>query len=246
MKLKHLDYFSTHGNSLLHGASTLSKGLMVVLLITVIIVSPSLPFLTIIFLTISLLFLVSRLPLGYFFHFLFYPFLFALIFSLGGLGGDLSPPVIVLKAVNAAFILLLFLATTPYYKIFSLLSLFLPGILVDILFISYRSFFLLGNQWENLFKALKLRGGLQRGKSLSSLKNLSWALGVNLLNSLEVNNRFYQVLLLRGSTRGLKERKNREKFFYNSQDLVPLLIGVWAFLLLWFWPRLHILFWERW
>ncbi|RQD76112.1 MAG: hypothetical protein D5R97_05075 [Candidatus Syntrophonatronum acetioxidans] len=238
MNLSYLDYLSTHGNSVLHRSSTLSKGLMVTLLITVIIISPSLPFLILIFLTINLLFFLARLPLLKFLHLLFYPFFFALVFALGGLGGGLTPPVIVLKAVNTAALLILFLSTTPYYKIFGLLSRFLPGILVDILFISYRSFFLLSTQMNNLTTALKLRGGIRKGKILSNLKNIAWALGVNLLNSLEINNRFYQVLLLRGSTRGFKEKEGREKPFGASCDLVPLLIGTGALLLLWSWPHL--------
>lgn len=226
MDLAYLDYLAAHGESPLHKASAPSKLFMLFIFISFIIISHSVIFLALSGLIILTLFALSKLPIKKISHLLFYPLFFSSVFALSGLGGTLSPAALVLKAVNTASLLILLLCTTPYYRIFSLLSVFLPALLVDILFISYRSFFLLIRQLSGLFTALRLRGGLQRGRFLSNLKNITSALSVTLLRSFELNERLYQVIQLRGYRQGFVGQ--REKILWSRCDLVPLLVGTAA------------------
>ncbi|MDO9573543.1 MAG: energy-coupling factor transporter transmembrane component T, partial [Candidatus Contubernalis sp.] len=189
---------------------------------SVIILSPSLEFLILSGAIIAALFILSELPLKKFIHLFFYPLFFSSVFAFSGLGGVLSPAVVILKAVNTAALLILILSTTPYYRIFSFLSLFLPPLLVDILFISYRSFFILIKQLSSLFNVLKLRGGLQRGRFFSNLKNITSALAVTLLHSFDLNQRLYQIIQLRGYRQGFVGQ--REKILWSRCDLVPILV----------------------
>lgn len=226
MDLAYLDYLAAHGDSPLHKASVPSKFFMLFIFISFIIISPSVVFLALSGIIILTLFPLSRLPLKKFAHLLFYPLFFSLVFALSGLGGTLSPAALVLKAVNTAALLILLLSTTPYYRIFGLLSVFLPALLVDILFISYRSFFILIRQMSGLFTALRLRGGLQRGRIFSNLRNITSALAVTLLRSFDLSERLYQILQLRGYQQGFVGQ--REKIHWSSSDLVPLLVGTVA------------------
>ncbi len=226
MDLAYLDYLAAHGESPLHKASVPSKFLMLLILISFIIISPSVAFLALSAMLIFGLFLLSGLPIKKFLHLLFYPLFFASVFALTGLGGTLPPAALILKAVSTAALLLLLLSTTPYYQIFGFLSYFLPGLLVDILFISYRSFFLLIRLLSGLFTTLKVRGGIQRGKLFISLKNITTALGATVLHSFELNEKLYQVIQLRGYRQGFVEQ--REKINWSRCDLLPLLVGTAA------------------
>jgi cobalt/nickel transport system permease protein len=128
-----------------------------------------------------------------------YPTIFALFFAASQWNGSLlGPATILLKALTAAQAMVLLVTTTPYPDIFAAIGRVMPRLLADGLFLTYRSFFLLLREMGRTVTALRLRGGLKQGSHISNAANMARALGMLLVRAMDLSERLYAVLRVRG------------------------------------------------
>jgi cobalt/nickel transport system permease protein len=86
----------------------------------------------------------AGLPVGKFTLAALYPALFALLFAIAQFHGDfIVPATTIAKAVTAASIVVLLIATTPYPRLFAALRPGMPAVIVEALYVTYRSIFIL-------------------------------------------------------------------------------------------------------
>ncbi|MBN2405178.1 MAG: hypothetical protein JXE06_06310, partial [Coriobacteriia bacterium] len=110
------------------------------------------------------------------------------------------------KAVTAALGGVILMFATPYPQVFAIVQRFVPGIVGDALLMTYRSLFLLAEKLTNLTTAVKLRSGLAAGQPVRAFRATTRSLGGLLLYSLDLSQREYDVLRLRGYEGRLRVR----------------------------------------
>lgn len=198
MRIGRVDESATLGDSWLHRVSPKSKlaALAFVLAATV------LTWNVLVVLGVALALLATaasaRLPWRLLLALAGYPALFALIFAVSAATSVLGGVVIVLKAVTAALAAVLLVLTTPYPFIFAPLQRVLPAIVGDALLMTYRSLFLLLEKFGNLLTAAKLRAGISAGSPVRTARATTRALGGLLLYALDLSQRSYDIMRMRG------------------------------------------------
>jgi len=90
------------------------------------------------------------------------------------------------------------ITSTPYPRIFSFLSAFLPEILAAGLFMTYRTLFLLLDMMDNFGTAIRLRGGFSPGNIVKNSANIAKGIGALLVRAVERSSRLYAVMVVRG------------------------------------------------
>lgn len=224
MNVASIDYWANSGASRLHRASALGKGVAAAAFVLSVILATSPYLLLSIYLLLVAGVFISRLPARKLLAIAAYPTIFALLFAVSRWNGELAgPAIIILKALTAAQAMVLLITTTPYPDIFAALGRFMPRLLADGLFVTYRSFFLLLSEMERMLTALRLRGGLRTGRVVTNVRNLSNALGTLLVHALALSERLYAVLKIRGY-RGRFVVGNRWRAA-SPLDLIPLAAG---------------------
>lgn len=200
--MHHLDFLdrtAALGHSPLHRASALSKLVLVAAVIGAMLsgAAPSF-YLAAIALLLGLAW-VARLPLKAFLELLAYPVVFAGVFAVSGLvpAGEARWVVVARSATVALAVLLLF-ATTFYGDVFAALRLVMPGVLGDVLLLTYRSFFILARELQRTLTAIRLKGG-GRGLSLAHhVRTVGAVMGLTAVHALEMAERMHRILALRG------------------------------------------------
>lgn len=224
MDLARIDLIANKGASVLHKSSVVSKLLLALSFIISIILAQSIVHLLVILAIISIGYWVAKISLVKMGHFALYPVFFSLVFAIFKFSISYTEGmVVVLRAITAALTLILLILTTPYYQIFFVLNRFLPTVLVDGLFFTYRIFFILLKEVDNLLISLKLKGGYHPYRILFNLKNLAGALGVLFIHSFDVSERMYQVLTIRGYIGHLQMEQDVN---FAMRDIFLLLSGV--------------------
>jgi len=127
-----------------------------------------------------------------------YPALFALAFALASAPDALTGAVIVLKSITAASAAVLVVLTTPYPQVFAPIQRVTPGIVGDALLMTYRSTFILLEKFSSLLRAVRLRAGLRGASPTRAIRSSASALGGLLLYSVDLAQRDYDVMRLRG------------------------------------------------
>lgn len=219
-----MDYLATSRDSFFHRASAISKMFFSATIIVAIVVSNSPFFLgALLFFLIFLLKLLGQ-PVLKILGMTLYVAVFAIIFAISQVAGpSLWPLVIVLKAITAALSVLTLLTTTNYFDIFAVFSRFLPKLIADSLFMTYRSFFILLRELSNSITAIKVKGGLSPRKMVANLRNLGGVLGVLLINAIDLSSRSSKILAIRGYKGGISKRGVLRGA--SRYDLVPLMLG---------------------
>lgn len=221
MNLAHLDSLAYQGRGPLHRASTLAKIIAVVVILANIIVTNEPKQLGVILFFLLAGMLLAKLPVREILHFAVAPLFFALFFALGFWESSWQYSLaILLKAFCSALTILFLMVSTPYGEIFAFFSLFLPTILTDSLFLTYRSFFILLEELDNFLLTLKLKGGYTPVKILGNLKNIGEGIGIVFIRALEMSERMYQMMLFRGYGGGI--RYSGKWYQMNIHDLFPL------------------------
>lgn len=199
MDVATVDLWATAGRSYLHRASPVAKVLAAALgLAGVIVVQNVLVVLTLYVVALAAA-RRSGLPLRAYAAASLYPGVFALLFAVAQYNGDLVvPATTIAKAVTAAAIVVLLIATTPYPRLFAVFRLVLPPLIVDVLYMTYRSVFIVLGILGQVLTAVRLRGGLLGRNAGLRLRNLAAALGVGAIHSLDVGERTYAVMRVRG------------------------------------------------
>jgi cobalt/nickel transport system permease protein len=129
-----------------------------------------------------------------------------------------------IKAVTAATVLVFLLATTPYPYIFSFLQAFLPSVFVDVLFLTYRSFFILLEQISHVITAIKIRGGFSSKRVISHLTNLSSIFGHTFIHAFRLNERLQGIMYIRGYNGKIAVTPKWHEI--SPYDFLPLALGI--------------------
>jgi energy-coupling factor transporter transmembrane protein EcfT len=145
-----------------------------------------------------------RLPGRAVFSLAAYPGIFAALFAFAAAPDVLTGSLFVAKAVTAALAALLLIFTTPYPQVFAPLQTVVPSVVGDAMLMTYRSLFLLADKFGHLLTAIKLRSGLAKGHPVRAARATASALGGLLLYSIDLSQREYDVLRVRGYGRRLR------------------------------------------
>jgi cobalt/nickel transport system permease protein len=224
-----IDYFANGGNSFLHRASTRYKIIFTVLVIASVVITDDFILLLSVYLILTAFVILTRLPFLKIISIASYPSIFALLFVIASWNGNwIGSGVIVFKALDAALAMVLLIVTTPYPEVFAALRPLLPKVVVEGLFLTYRSIFILLELIENLIKALRLRGGLTPGRYLKNIINFSSGIGLLLVRGFDLSERFYGVMRIRGYNGKMAELESKK---LGKGDAAPILIGILVFAL---------------
>jgi len=197
IQLFYLDYLATEGRSFLHRLSPRIKIIGMVLVLSGVVLLRDPKGFFILYGILVLLFLSARLPLRIF-SLTLYPLIFAILFIFVSGFQIRFILLIFLKVLSGSTGAVLLLATTPYPSIFQTLGRFLPSLFVTVLFLTYRSIFILLNVLEETQHALYLRGGFQWRNPWRSLINISNAFGHLIIAGIDASEKMYESMTLRG------------------------------------------------
>lgn len=206
MDVTRVDSAAVNGSSRLHAASAGAKVAAFALVVATIVTTNDVLMLGA---TLTLLIALAagmRMPLRHMLPLALYPAVFAAVFAFASAPSALSAILIIGKAVTAALAGVTLMSSTPYPQVFSIAQRFLPGIVGDALLLTYRSLFLLAEKLTSLTTAIRLRAGISGAQPIRSLRATTRALGGLLLYSLDLSQREYDVLRLRGYERRLRTR----------------------------------------
>ncbi len=142
--------------------------------------------------------LSARLRLKLFLGLSAYPLIFTLLLVVTLQPGWAVSAALLLKAFCSALGAVCLVLTTPYPQIFAATGRVLPQLLNDSLLMTYRSLFILAKSLSDLVRALRLRGGLSWRRPLALLRSLGDLFGALVLMALDLSERDYEVLNLRG------------------------------------------------
>jgi cobalt/nickel transport system ATP-binding protein len=230
MDIASVDYWANSGTGPLHRGSALGKGAAALAFVAAVVITSSPYLLATLYLLLLAGVFASRLPARKLMIIAAYPTLFALLFAASQWNGSLfGPATVLLKALTAAQAMVLLITTTPYPDLFAAVGRVMPRLLSDGLFLTYRSFFLLLREMGRVLVALRLRGGLKPRRYMSNASSLAKALGMLLVRAIDLSERLYGVLQVRGY-KGRLETGPRWRAV-SANDLAPLLAGAAALLL---------------
>ena len=199
MKFAEIDRVAINGLSLFHKAHVVSKLILAFFLLTSLLLAEGVIKPGVIIILLCCLFLSALIPLKLITCLAFYPLVFVLFFAVILAGGSWQGIAAVLfRAVGSAMTMLFLFSTTSYVELFACLSRFLPALLVDIFFFTYRSLFILLGQAENCLRILRLKGGFKHFGLWRNAQNASGIIGVVLLRSFGMSERMYYIYSLRG------------------------------------------------
>jgi len=228
MDVSSIDFYANHGTSFLHRARAVSKILFAALVIASVVVSGSFYLLLAVYISLLTLVVWTRLPVLKIVTIAAYPAIFAVIFAAASWNGSwMNAGVIVLKALSASLAMVILIVTTPYPDVFSSIAPVLPKIVTEGLFLTYRSLFVLLELTDNLVKGLRVRGGLTHGRYVKNVVNFSSGIGLLLVRGLDLSEKFYGVLKVRGYSGRLSSGVRDGKA--SASDLVAVAAGVLIF-----------------
>lgn len=145
-----------------------------------------------------------RLPLRSMLPLALYPAIFAVIFAVAAAPGPVTGALFVLKAITAALAVVTLMFSTPYPQVFAPIQRVTPVIVGDTLLMTYRSLFLLAEKFGHLLRAVRLRSGISPRQPVRAARATTRALGGLLLYSLDLSQREYDILRVRGYERRLR------------------------------------------
>ena len=206
MDVTAVDRVAISGDTLLHRAAPASKLVATGLLLTAVVTVDS-P-LVAAGLALSLVGAAAavRLPLRQMLPLALYPALFAVVFAFAAAPGPATGALFVLKAVTAALAVVTLMFSTPYPQVFAPLQRVTPTIVGDALLMTYRSLFILAEKFSDLLRAVRLRSGISARQPVRAARATTRALGGLLLYSLDLSQREYDILYLRGYDGGMRVR----------------------------------------
>ncbi len=199
MNLAHIDNVSINGTTKIHKCGPAAKMIFAALLLFGFLFSRELEKIVFLILVIIIISIISAIPFKTALKLLLYPAFFSTFFALIIIKDTPNQGLIImLKAIGSAFSMIWLILTTPYIEVFSILNLIFPSVIVDILFFTYRSFFILLGKLENILKSIKLKGGYHQFNFIKNIKNIAGIIGILIIHSFEASERMYKIYSLRG------------------------------------------------
>jgi cobalt/nickel transport system permease protein len=211
MDIVYLDYLATNGRTPMHLASPGVKMLFAAMAVTGAVTSRDLRAAAAVLAVVLALTVQAGIPIHRAAHFLVYPAVFGWIFS--GTGHLLGA----FRSVAAAGALILLLGTTTFSSMHAIFARIMPGALADSVYMTYRSFFLLADQMAAVARVLRLRGS-------GSVPAVGAAIGTSLVHSIDIGERVYGVLVIRGYGAGIAPHGDMPRL--SSRDAYPVCAGV--------------------
>jgi len=226
-----IDQWAARGQSPFHKASTGSKAGLLLLVVAAAVLSRTPYPLLIGYCLLLAVAAVTGLPWFRIAILSWYAAIFALLYGFS-IGEKSILLLFVVKAITPAFAMLIFVITTPYPRIFALMTTVLPEALAAALFMTYRSLFILFDMMDSFATAIRLRGGFSPGSLIKNSRNISRGIGMLLIRAVEHASQLYAVMMVRGYN-GRMVEKSEVRF--QSQDWLPVATGmsVLVFVLLW-------------
>jgi cobalt/nickel transport system permease protein len=227
-----IDHWAASGSGPLHRSSTVAKVVFLLLVVSAAVVARKPYPLLIGYGVLVAAAAASGLPWLRVAALSWYAALFALLYGFSLRGGFWLAALFVLKAITPAFAMLMLIVSTPYPRIFSLLSIFIPEILAAGLFMTYRTLFILLDMMDNFAAAIRLRGGFSPGSLYKNSANISRGIGMLLVRAVERSSRLYAVMAVRGYAGSMAEAGTGGLRRY---DWLPLCTGAAVLALVVFW-----------
>ncbi|HHY13703.1 MAG TPA: hypothetical protein GX526_03575 [Thermoanaerobacterales bacterium] len=224
MEIAFFDNLAVNGKSFLHNSSTLSKFVLTIIIIFCIVVAKDISKLIFIIILELILIIILKLPMKKILPIIFSPMFFSVVFAFTkyrafGYGSFL----VLSKTFSAVLCMTVLISVTPFTKLFSMLSFFLPRIISDALFITYRSIFILLEQFSNHLILMRIRGGFS-GSFAKRIRNLSSAIGLAIIHSIDLSERMYQILKIRGY-KG-KIFSDSSFFVFKREDIISYILAL--------------------
>lgn len=227
-----IDHWAATGSGPFHRASVFSKSMFVGLVVTAAVVSKNPYPLAAGYALLLIAAAASRLPWSTVALFSLYPAVFALLYGISLRGGTWMYGLLFFKAVTPAFAMVMLIVSTPYPKIFSLMSTFLPEIIASGLFMTYRTLFILLDMMDSFAAAIRLRGGFSPGSLAKNSANISKGLAMLLIRAVERATRLYAVMAVRGYNGSMAEARIGR---LSRHDWLPLGAGAAVLMLVILW-----------
>lgn len=198
MRIADVDLVATSGSSMMHRAAPQAKLASFAFVVAAALTNNNVLVLAGLCLALAAVAVAAALPMRTVVVLAAYPVFFAGVFAATTSIGILDGAVIVLKALATGSAALIVVFTTPYPQILAPVQRHVPRVLSDALLLTYRSLFLIAQKSADLLRAVRLRAGL-RGAGLGrTARSAALALGGLLLYSLDLSQRTYDVMRLRG------------------------------------------------
>jgi len=205
IKISHIDYIATFGDTFLHKITAKAK-LIDALIIVIATFSAQYNMTLIIMYCLMMLYLTfSSFPKKKFLAISFYPIIFLLffLFSYENLSEDTAIRLIFrVLCISSTFTFVIL--STPFIQIFKVLNKILPDFIINTLFNTYRSLFVISEILSNLLVSLRIRGDLTPKKPIYSLKVIGNLVGFFVIKSLEKGENMYEAIKLRGYKENFK------------------------------------------
>jgi len=227
-----IDYWAANGSSRFHRASVISKFLFLLCVIAAAVVMKDPEPLAAVCTALVILAALSGLPWAAIGLLSLYAAVFALLYAISLRGGLWTYALLLLKAVTPAYAAGMLVASTPYPRIFSFLSTYLPEVLAAGLFMTYRTLFILLDMMDNFGTAIRLRGGFSPGNIVKNGSNIAKGIGMLLVRAVERSQRLYAVMAVRGYNGSMAERTVGT---FGTGDWLPLGAGMCILALALFW-----------
>jgi cobalt/nickel transport system permease protein len=233
MHIGTIDAAATLGDSWIHRASPVAKLLAFALVLAAAMVSWNLLILASLAVMLVAVILSSRVSLGLAVSLAAYPALFGAVFALSSASDAMVGTVIVLKAACAGLAAVSVALTTPYPQIFAPIQRVTPPLVGDALLMTYRSTFLLLDKFSSLMTAIRLRSGLAHRQPLRAARATTAALGGLLLYSIDLAQRDYDVMRLRGYNSRLRVGRPRPASFAHDALMLAVAFATLLASVLW-------------
>lgn len=211
MDIAAIDRSATRDDGFLRAASPASKLVALALVLAAVLASFNVLVLLGVFVGLLAIGLAGRLPMRLALTLAAYPALFAGVFAVASAPDAMTAAVIVMKAVCAALAAVTVVLSTPYPYIFAPIQRIVPGIVGDALLMTYRATFLLLGKFGALLRAVRLRAGARGRTPMRTLRLSASAMGGLLLYAVDLAQRDYDVMRLRGYAGRLRTSPRRSR-----------------------------------
>jgi cobalt/nickel transport system permease protein len=225
-----VDYYANSLDSPMHRASVTVKMISTIMALGCIILNKSLLSLVLqLFLIIGFQ-AASKLPIRRLLLWAIYPTIFGALFALSQAQYSIELSIqTLLRAVDAALLMLLLINTTPYAKIIPLIGKFSKTI-SNLAFFSYRFFFLFIDESEKRLTAFRVRGGLL-GPLGTKIRNIAKLIGLLFVSYMESGEKVYYAVKTRGY-RGMFSTETVAGREMTRDDYVPILLALFSVVIL--------------
>jgi energy-coupling factor transporter transmembrane protein EcfT len=227
-----IDHWAASGVGPLHRASTIAKVIFLFLVVAAAVVARNPYPLMAGYALLLVVAVASGLPWLRVAMLSLYSALFAVLYGISLRGGFWIAALFIVKAITPSLAMLMLIVSTPYPRIFSLLSTTLPEVLAAGLFMTYRTLFILLDMMDNFAAAIRLRGGFSPGSLYKNSINIARGIAMLLVRAVERASNLYAVMVVRGYNGSMADKG---AIMLNRGDWLPLGTGVLVLLLVITW-----------